>query len=63
MPDSRTETVIREIIRVLAPGGHVLVVEETDSTLEAGDVDRADLGYTEGPQLVLVRAAIRAART
>jgi ubiquinone/menaquinone biosynthesis C-methylase UbiE len=48
MPDSNAETVIREIVRVLAPGGFVLVVEETDATLEAGDVARAELGYTKG---------------
>ena len=48
MPDSNAETVIREIMRVLAPGGFVLVVEETDPTLEAGDVTRAELGYTKG---------------
>lgn len=48
MPDPRTESVIREILRVLTPGGHVLVVEETDPTLEAGDIERADLGYTRG---------------
>ncbi len=48
MPDWNAETVIREIMRVLAPGGFVLVVEETDPTLEAGDVTRAELGYTKG---------------
>jgi len=48
MPDSQAEAVIREIARVLAPGGHVLVVEETDPTLEAGDVTRAEAGYTRG---------------
>ena len=48
MPDSNAATVIREIMRVLAPGGFVLVVEETDPTLEAGDVARAEFGYTKG---------------
>ena len=48
MPDPQAEAVIREMARVLAPGGHVLVVEETDPTLEAGDVTRADAGYTRG---------------
>ncbi len=48
MPDPRTEAVIREISRVLAPGGHVLAVEETDPSLEAGDIERAELGYTRG---------------
>ena len=48
MPDPQAEAVIREMARVLAPGGHVLVVEETDPTLEAGDVTRAEAGYTRG---------------
>lgn len=48
MPDPRAESVLAEIRRVLAPGGHLLLVEETDTTLEAGDSGRADLGYTRG---------------
>ena len=48
MPDPQAEAVIREMARVLAPGGHVLAVEETDPTLEAGDVTRAEAGYTRG---------------
>jgi SAM-dependent methyltransferase len=48
MPDPRAEAVIRELTRVLDPRGHVLVVEETDETLEAGDPLHADLGYTKG---------------
>jgi SAM-dependent methyltransferase len=48
MPDAQAEAVIREIARVLAPRGHVLVVEETDPTLEAGDVAQAEAGYTRG---------------
>lgn len=48
MPDARADGVLSEIRRVLAPGGHLLLVEETDVTLEAGDPERADLGYTRG---------------
>jgi SAM-dependent methyltransferase len=48
MPDARAEAVMREILRVLAEGGHVLAVEETDPSLEAGDAARADVGYTRG---------------
>jgi SAM-dependent methyltransferase len=48
MPDARAEAVISELTRVLAPGGHVLVVEETDPTLEAGDAANAEAGYTRG---------------
>ena len=44
----QAEAVIREMARVLAPGGHVLVVEETDPALEAGDVAQAEAGYTRG---------------
>ena len=48
MPDAEAEAVIREMTRVLAPGGHILVVEETNPTLEAGDVAQAEAGYTRG---------------
>jgi SAM-dependent methyltransferase len=48
MPDWNAEAVIQEIHRVLAPGGFVLVVEETDATLEAGDAEHAEQGYTKG---------------
>lgn len=48
MPDVRAEAVLREVTRVLAPGGHVLIVEETDPALEAGDPSNAEAGYTRG---------------
>jgi SAM-dependent methyltransferase len=48
MLDARAEGVLAEILRVLAPGGHLVLVEETDGTLEAGDAANADLGYTRG---------------
>ena len=48
MADAGAEAVLKEIHRVLAPGGHLVLVEETDETLEAGDPARADLGYTRG---------------
>jgi len=48
LPDRQAEAVLAEISRVVAPGGHLLLVEETDATLEAGDPARADLGYTRG---------------
>ena len=40
MPDASARAVIGEIVRVLAPAGHLLVVEETDPRLEAGDAGR-----------------------
>jgi SAM-dependent methyltransferase len=48
MPDAHAERVLSEIRRILKPGGHVLLCEETDATLEAGDAAQADLGYTKG---------------
>ena len=48
MSDEAAEAVTVEMTRVLAPGGHILVVEETDPSLEAGDVTHAEAGYTRG---------------
>jgi len=48
MPDWNAEAVIEETLRVLSPGGFVLAVEETDATLEAGDAEHAEFGYTKG---------------
>jgi SAM-dependent methyltransferase len=48
MPDARAEAVLTEVLRVLVPRGHLLLVEETDETLEAGDPANADHGYTRG---------------
>jgi SAM-dependent methyltransferase len=48
MPDARADAALAEILRVIAPGGHLLLAEETDETLEAGDPAAADLGYTRG---------------
>lgn len=48
MSDARAAAVLADVRRVLAPGGHLVLVEETDVSLEAGDPDRAELGYTRG---------------
>lgn len=48
MPDQLAVAVIGELKRVVGPHGHVLLVEETDPAVEAGDPGRADLGYTRG---------------
>ena len=48
MPDRQAERVLAEITRVAAPDAHLLLCEETDSALEAGDASAADLGYTRG---------------
>jgi SAM-dependent methyltransferase len=48
MPDADAERVIGEMRRVIAPHAAVVLVEETDPALEAGDPAHADLGYTRG---------------
>ncbi len=48
IPEPDVHTVIAELQRLLAPGGHLLLCEETDATLEAGDRGNAQLGYTCG---------------
>jgi SAM-dependent methyltransferase len=48
MADSLAERVLIEMRRVATTDGHVLLCEETDPTLEAGDASVADLGYTRG---------------
>jgi SAM-dependent methyltransferase len=46
--EPEVHTVISELQRIVAPGGHLLLCEETDETLEAGDPANAHLGYTCG---------------
>ena len=48
VPEPEIRGVIAEIGRVMKPGGILLLCEETDPALEAGDRLRADLGYTCG---------------
>ena len=48
VPEPEVRAVIDEIRRIVAPNGHVLLCEETDATLEAGDRTQAHLGYTCG---------------
>lgn len=57
--DASARAVIGEIHRVLAPAGHLLVVEETNPRLEAGDATRADLGYTRGRPVTWYRDALK----
>ena len=59
MPDADAERVIAEIRRVVAPGGSILIVEETDPALEAGDPAHADLGYTRGRPVEWYAARLR----
>jgi SAM-dependent methyltransferase len=48
VPEPEVRDVIAEIDRILKPAGVLLLCEETDPELEAGDRTRADLGYTCG---------------
>jgi SAM-dependent methyltransferase len=48
MPDALAERVLTEIARVATADAHVLLCEETDAALEAGEASVADLGYTRG---------------
>jgi SAM-dependent methyltransferase len=48
VPEPDVQTVIAELRRIVAPDGHLLLCEETDATLEAGDKTQAHLGYTCG---------------
>jgi SAM-dependent methyltransferase len=48
VPEPDVRDVIDELRRVVAPIGHLLLCEETDGTLEAGDRSQAHQGYTCG---------------
>jgi len=48
IPEPEVQSVINELRRVVAPGGHLLLCEETDPALEAGDRGNAERGYTCG---------------
>jgi SAM-dependent methyltransferase len=48
IPDPEVRTVIAELQRIVKPAGHLLLCEETDPALEAGDRSAAHLGYTCG---------------
>jgi SAM-dependent methyltransferase len=48
VPEPAVRGVVAEILRILKPDGTLLICEETDLTLEAGDRAHADLGYTCG---------------
>jgi SAM-dependent methyltransferase len=48
VPEPAVRDVVAEILRVVKPDGTILLCEETDITLEAGDRAHADLGYTCG---------------
>jgi SAM-dependent methyltransferase len=48
VPEPEVLDVIDEVRRIVRPDGCLLLCEETDPALEAGDRSRADLGYTCG---------------
>jgi SAM-dependent methyltransferase len=48
VPEPAVRDVVAEIVRVMKPDGTLLLCEETDVTLEAGDRSHGELGYTCG---------------
>ncbi len=48
VPEPEVCAVIDELRRIVRPDGYLLLCEETDATLEAGDRREAHLGYTCG---------------
>jgi SAM-dependent methyltransferase len=48
VPEPEVRAVIDELRRIVRPDGYLLLCEETDPTLEAGDRENAHLGYTCG---------------
>ncbi len=48
VPEPEVHDVISELRRIASPTGHLLLCEETDPSLEAGDRTKAHLGYTRG---------------
>lgn len=48
VPEPDVHDIIAELRRIVSPRGHLLLCEETDAALEAGDRTNADLGYTCG---------------
>jgi SAM-dependent methyltransferase len=48
VPEPDVRAVIDELRRIMMPAGHLLLCEETDAALEAGNRAAANLGYTCG---------------
>ena len=48
VPEPGVLDVVAEILRIMKPDGTLLLCEETDVTLEAGDREHGELGYTCG---------------
>jgi SAM-dependent methyltransferase len=48
VPEPGVLDVVAEILRIMKPDGTLLLCEETDVTLEAGDRAHGELGYTCG---------------
>ena len=56
VPEPNVHDIIAELRRVLSPTGYLLLCEETDATLEAGDRRQADFGYTCGRPVTTYQA-------
>jgi len=48
VPEPAVRDVVAELLRIMKPDGTLLLCEETDVTLEAGDRAHGELGYTCG---------------
>ena len=58
LTDAELAGVVPELLRVRRPAGTIVLVEETDDTLEAGTAERADLGYTRGRSVAAYTARL-----
>jgi SAM-dependent methyltransferase len=56
VPEPEVRAVIDELRRVVRPNGYLLLCEETDGTLEAGDREQAHRGYTCGRPVATYQA-------
>lgn len=56
VPEPEVRAVIDELRRIVRPAGYLLLCEETDAALEAGDRSAAHLGYTCGRSVTTYEA-------
>jgi SAM-dependent methyltransferase len=56
VPEPEVRAVVDELRRIVRPDGYLLLCEETDATLEAGDRANAHLGYTCGRPVTTYQA-------
>ena len=56
LPEPDARAVLDELRRIVRPDGYLLLCEETDPALEAGDQENAHLGYTCGRPVTTYQA-------